>query len=88
MGLLTITLLAVTPGLLTATVAPLMKLVPVRVVDTLVPWTPFAGLTEVSVGAGGFAVNTAGPLVPPLVVTVTFAAPIAAVAPMVNVAVI
>ena len=78
----------VIPGLLTATVAPSTRLLPARVTATLVPWTPLAGLTEVSVGAGGFTVNTAGPLVPPLVVTVTFAAPVAAVAPIVNVAVI
>ena len=59
-----------------------------RITGTLVPWTPLAGLTEVSVGAGGFTVNAAGPLVPPLVVTVTFAAPIAALASIVSVAVI
>ena len=86
--LTTVTLLAVTPGLLTATVAPATKFVPARVTGTLVPWAPLAGFTDVNAGAGGFTVNTTGPLVPPLVVTVTFAAPVAAVAPMVNVAVI
>jgi hypothetical protein len=74
--------------LLTATVAPATKFAPVRVTGTLMPWSPLAGLTDVSVGAGGFTVNTAGPLVPPLVVTVMLAAPAAALAPVVSVAVI
>jgi hypothetical protein len=82
------TLLTATPLLLTATVAPATKFVPVSVAGTLVPWTPLAGPTEVSVGADGFTVNAAALLVPPLVVTVTFAAPVAALAAFVNVAVI
>jgi hypothetical protein len=76
------------PGLLTATVAPATKTPPIRVTGTLVPWSPLAGLTDTRTGAGKFTVNTAGPLVPPLVVTVTFAAPVAALAPIVSVAVI
>jgi hypothetical protein len=51
--LTTATLLTITPVLLTATAAPATKFVPARVTGTLVPWTPLAGLTEVSVGAGG-----------------------------------
>jgi hypothetical protein len=74
--------------LVVATVAPETKFVPVRVTGTAVPWTPVDGLTDVNVGAGGFTVNTAAALVPPLVVTVTLAEPSAALAAMVNVAVI
>ena len=75
------------PLLVTATVAPATKLLPVRVTGTLAPWTPPEGLIEVSVGIGGFTVNTAGALVPPLVVTVTFAVPGAALAAIAIVAV-
>jgi hypothetical protein len=87
-ALTTATLLTATPLLPTAIAAPATKFVPVSVTGTLVPWTPLAGLTEASVGAGGFTVNTTALLVPPLVVTVTFAAPVAALAALVNVAVI
>ena len=86
--LTTVTLPSVIPGLLTATVAPETKFEPARVTGTLLPCMPVAGLTEVSVGAGGFTVNTAALLVPPLVATVTFAAPSAALAAMVKVPVI
>ena len=86
--LTTVTVLTVIPGLLVATVAPAVKLVPVRVTGMLAPCTPLAGLTEVSVGGGGFTVNIAAVLVPPLVVTVTLAGPGAALAAMVKAAVI
>ena len=76
------------PALATSTAAPAAKLPPVRVASTLVPWTPLAGLSEVSAGPDGLTVKTAAPLTPPLVVTVTFAAPGAALAAMVNVAAI
>jgi hypothetical protein len=74
--------------LVVATVAPETKFVPVRVTGTLAPWTPVAGLTDVNVGAGGLTVKTTAALVPPLVVTVTLAAPGVALAAMVDVAVI
>ena len=45
------TLEAVTPLPLTATVTGLTKFVPLMVTGTLVPWTPTAGLTPVTVGA-------------------------------------
>ena len=41
-----------TPVPLTATVLPYRKFVPVRVTGTVAPGTPFAGLTDVSPGAG------------------------------------
>jgi hypothetical protein len=87
-ALTTVTPPTVIPGLLTATAAPATKFAPVSVTGTLVPWSPLAGLTDTSTGAGKFTVNTAGPLVPPLVVTATFAAPIAALAPIVSVTLI
>jgi hypothetical protein len=74
--------------LVVATVAPETKFVPVRVTGTAVPWTPVAGLTDVNVGVGGLTVNGAALLVPPVVVTVMLAEPTAALAAMVNVAVI
>jgi hypothetical protein len=87
-ALTTATLLTAIPGLLAATIAPGTKFVPVSVTGTLELWTPFAGLMDVNVGAGGFTVNERAPLVPPLVVTITFAAPSAALAAMVKLAVI
>src|SRR5271157_733935 len=87
-ALVTITALTDVPVPLTATIAPAAKLVPVRVSHGLAPCPALAGLTDVSTGAGGFTVNAAVPLVPPLVVTVTLAAPNAALAAIVSVAVI
>jgi hypothetical protein len=87
-ALTTARLPTVMPLLLTINAAPATKLEPVKVTGTLAPGTPLAGLTDVSTGAGGFTVNTAALLVPPLVVTVRFAAPVAAVAATVSVAVI
>jgi hypothetical protein len=87
-ALVTLTLLTVTPGLPTATVAPETKLEPVKVTGTLVPRVPLVGAMEAKVGAGGLIVNAAGALVPLEALTVTFAAPVAALAPIVNVAVI
>jgi hypothetical protein len=46
-------LLTVTPGLLTFTVVPETKLVPVRVTGMLAPGAPLLGLIELSVGAAG-----------------------------------
>jgi hypothetical protein len=89
--LMTLTLLTVTPGLLTFTVAPETKLEPVRVTFKLVPAVPLFGLIEVSVGAdsvGGLIVKPTELLVPPGVITVTFAEPEAAFAKMRNVAAI
>ena len=88
MRLATVTALTVTPGLLTLIVAPAIKLFPVRVMGTLVPGLPLVGLIEISVGGKALILKVTAPLVPPAVVTVTFAAPSAAVAPMVKVAVI
>jgi hypothetical protein len=87
-ALSTFTPFTATPEVPTATVRSSAKLAPVMVTRTLVPWSPLAGLTETSVGPDGLTVNTAALLVPPLVVTVTFAAPIAALASIVSVAVI
>jgi hypothetical protein len=48
------------PVLLTATEAPVTKLVPVSVIGTLVPWMPLVGVRVESVGAGeGFTLNDA-----------------------------
>ena len=63
-------------------VAP-VRLVPVSVTATLVPAVPEVGAMEASVGAAGaaaFTVNVTALLVPPVVVTVTFLAPTAALA--------
>src|SRR5215831_3155807 len=87
-ALATVTALTVMPGLLVATVAPEMKLAPVRVTGTAVPATPLTGLTEDKVGAGGLTVKVTAVEVPPEVETVTLAAPRAALAAMVKVAVI
>src|ERR1039457_4748437 len=86
--LTTVTALTAIPVLLVAAVAPATKLVPVRVTGTAAPRTPVAGAMVLSVGGGGLTVKMAGALVPPLVVTVTFAPPSVALAAMVNVAVI
>jgi hypothetical protein len=84
----TLTLLTVTPALAIVTDAPDTKLDPVSVTGTLVPCVPLVGAMDVNVGAGGLIVNTAGALVPLEVETLTFVAPVAALAPIVNVAVI
>jgi hypothetical protein len=86
--LTTVTALTVIPLLPGFTVAPATKFVPVRVADAVVPCAPLSGLTVVRVGGGGFTVNGTPLLVPPLVVTVTLLAPVAAVPEIVNVAVI
>jgi hypothetical protein len=86
--LTTVVLLTVTPVPLTATVDPAVKSVPVSVTFTLCPCAPELGLTEVSVAAPEFTVNACEPVVLPPLVTVTFWAPVGAVAAMVNVAVI
>ena len=72
------------PG--TLTVAPEINPVPVNVTLTDAPCAPVDGLTEDSVGTGGLMVNVWTLLVPPVVVTVT--EPVAALPPIVNVAVI
>jgi hypothetical protein len=87
-ALTTFTLLTTREELLTFTLGPSTKLVPVRVIVTAAFWAPLEGLTDVSVGAGGTTENDAAAVVPPAVVTVTFAVPNAAVADTVNVAVI
>jgi hypothetical protein len=88
-ALTTTRLPTVMPGLATATVAPEIKLLPVRVTCAFDPWTPLAGLIEVSTGGGGgLTVKVRAELVPPLVVTVTFAGPNAAFAAIVKDAVI
>jgi hypothetical protein len=69
-------------------VDPAEKFVPVSVTFTVCPCVPELGLTEVSVGAPEFTVNACEPLVWPELVTVTFWAPVGALAAMVNVAVI
>jgi hypothetical protein len=86
--LTTVTALAVIP-LLTLTVAPLTKPVPAKVTLTVAPCRPVFGLTELSVGAdGALIVNDTALLVPPAVVTVTFAGPCVAFEAIVKLAVI
>jgi hypothetical protein len=86
--LATLTLDAVTPVPLTATiVAPLTKFVPVNVLETVVPTTAVLRFKLVSVGAAGLMVNVCAPLVPPAVVTVTVRAPSVAAASMTKLAV-
>jgi hypothetical protein len=88
-ALTTVTVPTAISGLLTATVvASVTNPVPVSVTGTVVPRNPLPGARDVKVGAAGFTVNSAAALVPPLVVTVTFAAPRAALVLMLNVAVI
>src|SRR5207248_6730338 len=69
-------------------VAPVVKLVPIRVTPPADPVTPAEGLTALSVGGGAVTVNATAALVPPVVLTVTFELPRAALAATVNVAVI
>jgi hypothetical protein len=86
--LTTTVLLTVMPVPLKPIVDPAAKSVPVSVTLTTCPCAPELGLTEVSVGAPEFTVNACEPLILLLLVTVTFWAPVGAVAAMVNVAVI
>src|SRR4029077_20658557 len=84
-------LVTVTPELVTFTPAPATKFVPVKVTFTVAPWVPVLGLIPVRVGAGGvgrLTVNGTGAEVPAVVFTVTLAAPVAALAVIVKVAVI
>ena len=73
-----------------ATLAPAMKFVPVSVTFTAVPCTPLFGETEVRVGPfpAAVTVNDTMLLVPALVATVVLCGPIAALAEIINVAVI
>ena len=59
-----------------------------RVTGTVSPWTPLEGAMAVRAGAAALTVKGTAEVVPPAVVTVTLRAPVAAVAAMVNVAVI
>ena len=80
--------LAVTPVPLTVIAVAPVRLVPVRVTGTLAPRAPCVGAIEVSVGGpGATTVNVTLPEVPPAVVTLTFRAPVAAVAEIVKFAV-
>lgn len=81
-ALTTLTSVTVTFEPLTPTVAPVTKLVPVNVTETVLPCTPALGLTLVKVGAGGLTVKVFAPVVPPAVVTVTFRSPNAAEPPI------
>ena len=63
--------------MLDATVAPEAKFVPVSVTLTFAPGAPKFGLTEVNVGGRGLMVKTTTPVVPPEVVTLMFADPVA-----------
>jgi hypothetical protein len=72
---------------LALTVEPATKFVPVKVTATVDPVSPMAGLIDVSVGGGGVMLKVTGGLVPYKVVSVTVAAPKAALAAMVKVAV-
>jgi hypothetical protein len=67
----TTTLLTVTPGLLTVTLAPGTKLVPVSVTGTAVPCTPVVGLIDSSVGGSGLMVSENGAVANALLASVT-----------------
>jgi hypothetical protein len=76
-------------GVMPVTVMPLAdvvipvvvaKLVPVSVTEKLEPWSPWLGVVEVRVGAGGSTVNPTVLLVPLGVVTVIVLAPSTALA--------
>ncbi len=69
--LITLTLLTVTPELLTFTVAGETKLVPVSVTGTVAPCAPLVGLVEVRVGAAEVTAKVTAKLVPPERDTVT-----------------
>ena len=64
-----------------------VKYVPVKVTGTAAPCFPDPGLMPVSVGVATVTVKVIPPLVPPVVVTVTFLAPAVAVGAIVKVAV-
>jgi hypothetical protein len=70
-GLTTITLVTAIPRLLAVTVEGMAKLVPVKVTETLAPWTPVAGLMDANVGADGMTVNGTALLASPPTVTTT-----------------
>jgi hypothetical protein len=78
----------VIPLVLTDTVEPAAKFVPVKVTGTVAPCEPLLGATESNVGAGEVTLNGKPLLVPLVVVTVTVAAPSDAVEEIVKVAVI
>jgi len=88
--LTTVTPLMVMPPPVTSITVPAgVKLVPVRVTDTLVPRAPDVGAIDASVGAGGLTtVNVTLLLVPPALVTVTVLAVRAAPGTIVRVALI
>jgi hypothetical protein len=84
----TLTVFPVTPvPLIVTVVAPMMKLVPVKVTPGAAPTTPVFGETALRVGGAGRTVNVCEPLVPAAVVTVTPRAVVAAAGSIVNVAV-
>jgi hypothetical protein len=74
-ALTTLTLLTVTPGLLIATVAPVVKFAPVIVTGTVAPCAPLDGPMVVIEGAAAVMVNVVGAVVPPGVDTVTLLVP-------------
>jgi hypothetical protein len=82
------TLETVIPALSTPTLTGEAKFLPVSVTDTLAPCVPLVGLMLLRTGAGGVTVKTTAEEVPPAVVTVTFAGPVAAPEATANVAVI
>lgn len=86
--LTTLTLLTVTPGLATATVAPLVKFVPVSVTGTLPPCGALPGVVEVNVGADGLVTANGTELLLPLEVdTITSTVSITALLAITSVAV-
>ena len=90
-GLTTTTLDILTPEPWTAMAAGDVKLVPLRLTDTVAPLLPDDGVMEVSVGAalgGAVTVKVRAAVVPPAVVTVTLREPVLAAAAMVKVALI
>src|SRR5436309_1378617 len=84
--LTTATLLAVMSVPEKLNVAP-ARFVPARIMLTLVPAAPAAGVMLVAVGAAALIVKVTAPLVPAAVVMVIFCGPVAALAPMAKVAV-
>src|SRR3982750_4810810 len=73
-------------GVVVATVAPAVKLEPLRLTEKLDPITPLGGVMEESVGGAALVENGTDGLMPPDVVTETLAVPTTAFAAIVNVA--
>jgi hypothetical protein len=83
-----VTLLTVISGLVVATVAPEAKLEPARVIGNEAPDKPLDGVMEERIGGPGKTAKGTGDVVPPDVVTVMLALPVAALPAILKIAVI